>query len=42
MELIERIAIERECGRLPLLFARYADNGDHARCRPDSALALTR
>ena len=30
MELIERIAIERECGRLPLLFARYADNGDHA------------
>ena len=30
MDLLERIAIERECGRLPLLFARYADNGDHA------------
>ena len=30
MELLERIGIERECGRLPLLFARYADNGDHA------------
>ena len=30
MELLERIEIERECGRLPLLFARYADNGDHA------------
>ena len=30
MELLERLAIERDCGRLPLLFARYADNGDHA------------
>ena len=30
MDLLERLAIERECGRLPLLFARYADNGDHA------------
>ena len=30
MDLLETIEIERECGRLPLLFARYADNGDHA------------
>ena len=30
MELLDQIRIERECGRLPLLFARYADNGDHA------------
>ena len=30
MDLLERLEIERECGRLPLLFARYADNGDHA------------
>ena len=30
IEALEEIRIERECGRLPLLFARYADNGDHA------------
>ena len=24
-----RLLIERECGALPLLFAKYADNGDH-------------
>lgn len=26
----ERLLIEAECSRLPLLFARYADSGDHA------------
>lgn len=26
----ERLAIELACGKLPLLFARYADIGDHA------------
>ena len=30
MDDLARLLIERECGRLPLLFARYADNGDHA------------
>jgi len=25
----KRLRIEAECGKLPLLFARYADNGDH-------------
>ena len=30
MDDIARLLIERECGRLPLLFAKYADNGDHA------------
>jgi len=30
MDPVERLLIERECARLPLLFARYADNGDHA------------
>lgn len=25
-----RLLIEHECGKLPLLFAKYADNGDHA------------
>jgi len=30
MDALLEIQIERECGRLPLLFARYADNGDHA------------
>jgi hypothetical protein len=30
MDDLTRLAIERECGRLPLLFAKYADNGDHA------------
>jgi hypothetical protein len=30
MDDLERLAIERECARLPLLFAKYADNGDHA------------
>jgi len=26
----KRLRIEAECARLPLLFAKYADNGDHA------------
>jgi hypothetical protein len=26
----KRLRIEAECAKLPLLFARYADNGDHA------------
>ena len=26
----KRLRIEAECGKLPLLFAKYADNGDHA------------
>ena len=30
MDELTRISIERACGRLPLLFAKYADNGDHA------------
>lgn len=30
MDLLATMEIERECGRLPLLFARYADSGDHA------------
>jgi len=30
MDDLARLLIERECGRLPLLFAHYADNGDHA------------
>ncbi|MGZ3341484.1 MAG: nuclear transport factor 2 family protein, partial [Reyranella sp.] len=30
MDDLARLMIERECGRLPLLFAKYADNGDHA------------
>ena len=30
MDDLTRLAIERECGRLPLLFAKYADNSDHA------------
>lgn len=30
MKYEKRARIEAECGRLPLLFARYADNGDHA------------
>lgn len=30
MDDLARLLIERECGRLPLLFAKYADNGDHA------------
>jgi hypothetical protein len=30
MDLLNQIAIERECGRLPLLFAKHADDGDHA------------
>jgi ketosteroid isomerase-like protein len=25
-----RLLIEAECGNLPLLYARYSDNGDHA------------
>jgi 3-phenylpropionate/cinnamic acid dioxygenase small subunit len=25
----KRLRIEAECGKLPLLFAKYADNGDH-------------
>ena len=30
MDAIARHLIEAECGKLPLLFAHYADNGDHA------------
>lgn len=30
MDDLSRLLIERECGRLPLLFAKYADSGDHA------------
>ena len=30
MDDLAGLLIERECGKLPLLFARYADNGDHA------------
>ena len=30
MKARKRARIEAECGKLPLLFARYADNGDHA------------
>jgi SnoaL-like domain len=30
MDDLARLLIERECDRLPLLFAKYADNGDHA------------
>ena len=30
MNDLDRLLIERECARLPLLFAKYADNGDHA------------
>ena len=30
MDALTQLRIERDCGRLPLLFARYADNGDHA------------
>jgi len=30
MDDLARLLIERECGKLPLLFAKYADTGDHA------------
>jgi hypothetical protein len=30
MDDLARLLAERECARLPLLFAKYADNGDHA------------
>ena len=30
MDALEELRIERACARLPVLFARYADNGDHA------------
>ncbi|OYW47060.1 MAG: hypothetical protein B7Z08_02590 [Sphingomonadales bacterium 32-68-7] len=30
MDDLARLLIERDCGRLPLLFAKYADTGDHA------------
>jgi len=30
MDAIARLLAERECGLLPLLFAKYADSGDHA------------
>lgn len=29
MKYEKRARIEAECGKLPLLFAKYADNGDH-------------
>ena len=42
MDALERIEIERDCGRLPLLFARYADNGDHASLARDHDRARRR
>ncbi|MBN8831042.1 MAG: nuclear transport factor 2 family protein [Sphingomonadales bacterium] len=30
MDDVTRLLIERDCARLPLLFAKYADKGDHA------------
>ncbi|HTM95420.1 MAG TPA: nuclear transport factor 2 family protein [Croceibacterium sp.] len=30
MDHEQRAVIEAECARLPLLYAKYADNGDHA------------
>jgi hypothetical protein len=30
MDAEKRLLIEHECGKLPFLFAKYADNGDHA------------
>ncbi|HSG35301.1 MAG TPA: nuclear transport factor 2 family protein [Sphingomonadaceae bacterium] len=30
MDATARLLIEHECGKLPLLFAKYADDGDHA------------
>jgi hypothetical protein len=30
MKAKKRLLIEHECGKLPLLFAKYADDGDHA------------
>ena len=30
MDDLARLVAEHECGKLPLLFAKYADNGDHA------------
>lgn len=30
MDAATRLLIEHECGKLPLLFAKYADDGDHA------------
>jgi hypothetical protein len=30
MKDAKRLKIEAECAKLPLLFAKYADNGDHA------------
>ena len=30
MDDLARLVAENECGKLPLLFAKYADNGDHA------------
>jgi hypothetical protein len=30
MDALARLLIEQECGKLPLLFAKYADGGDHA------------
>ena len=30
MDALTQLRIERDCGRLPFLFAKYADNGDHS------------
>ena len=30
MDAVTRLLIEHECGKLPLLFAKFADDGDHA------------
>ena len=29
MDAVTRYSIERECSLLPLLYAKYSDNGDH-------------
>ena len=30
MDELARLRIENACGKLPYLFAKYADDGDHA------------
>jgi len=30
MDPLQRLLAEQECGKLPYLFAKYADNGEHA------------
>lgn len=33
MDAVARMAVEHECGKLPLLFAKFADDGDHEALR---------